>query len=65
MAGYVYIIKTSQMKTIVYTLGHFVYVNCNSDTEQCPDNIGKIGRLLSHTFTDYDNNHDDDDEDNL
>jgi hypothetical protein len=53
------------MKTIVYTPGHNFYVNCNSDTEQFPSNIGKIGRLLSHAFTDYDNDDDDDDDGNL
>lgn len=53
------------MKTIIYTPGHLVYVNCNSDTEQCQNNIGKICRLLSHTFTDYDNDDDYDDDDNL
>jgi len=61
---YVYIIKTNQMKTIIYTPGHFVYVNCNTDTEQCPNNIGKTGRLLPHTFTDYGKDDDDDDDDN-
>jgi hypothetical protein len=55
----------NQMKTIIYTPGHLVYVNCNSDTEQCQNNIGKICRLLSHTFTDYDNDDDYDDDDNL
>ena len=51
------------MKTFVYTPAHFVCVNCASDTEQCPNDIGKIVRLLSHTFTDYGNDDDDDDDD--
>jgi hypothetical protein len=53
------------MKMIIYTPGHLFYVNCNSDTELCPNKIGKIGRLSSHTFTDNDNDDDNGDDDNL
>jgi hypothetical protein len=44
-----------------------MYINCNS-VSSAQNNIGKIGRPLSHTFTndDYDNDDvvDDDDNDN-
>jgi hypothetical protein len=31
------------MKMIIYAPGQLFYVNCNSDTELCPNKIGKIG----------------------